>query len=181
LTEADGQITKAAETLGISHQALSDILNNQFPELFIELGIRRRSRRNGKKSDVLKNIAPIKLSDSQMACESGLRLNENASYYTFVLNGKRLPSLKTKLNVVVLIETSEQTAGATVIMQNQKTDEFHCGVLEMDKLTGIFYLNDSSVKDGFPFLLDDFKYYGKVVGYCLLEEDSGIQILFRPF
>ena len=31
LTEADGQITRATETLGISHQNLSDILNNQFP------------------------------------------------------------------------------------------------------------------------------------------------------
>jgi len=181
LTEANGQVTKAAETLGISHQALSDILNNQFPELFIELGIRRRSRRNGKRRDILKNIAPIKLSDSQISYNSSLRLNEESSYYTFVLNGKRLPSLKTKQNVVVLVEASEQTAGATVIMQNQKTNEFHCGVLEMDKLTGIFYLNDSAVKDGFPFLLDDFKYYGKVVGYCLIEEDSGIEILFRPF
>jgi tetratricopeptide (TPR) repeat protein len=181
LTDADLQISKAAETLGISHQSLSDILNNQFPELYIELGIKRRSRRNGKNRDVLKNIAPIKLSDSQMACGSGLRLNEESSYYTFALNGKHLPSLKTKQNVVVLVEASEQIAGATVIMQNQKTDEFHCGVLEMDKLTGIFYLNDSAVKDSFPFLLDDFKYYGKVVGYCLLEEDNGIQILFRPF
>jgi hypothetical protein len=181
LSRASGQITNAAKTLGISHQNLSDILNNQFPELFIELGIRRRSRRNGKKRDILKNIAPIKLSDSQMACESGLKLNEESSYYTFVLNGKRLPSLKTKLNVVVLVEASEQIAGETVIMQNQKTDEFHCGMLEMDRLTGIFYLNDSSVKDGFPFLLDDFKYYGKVIGYCLLEDDSGIQILFRRF
>ena len=181
LTDSNGQINKAAEKLGISHQNLSDILNNQFPELFIELGIRRRLRRNGEKRDILKNIAPIKLSDSQMACESSLRLNENASYYTFALNGKRLPSLKTKQNVVVLVEASEQIAGEVVIMQNQKTDEFHCGVLEMDKLTGIFYLNDSSVKDSFPFLLDDFKYYGKVVGYCLLEEDSGIQILFLPF
>ena len=181
LAEANGQVTKAAETLGISHQALSDILNNQFPELFIELGIRRRSRRNGKKRDIFQNIAPIKLSDSQMAFESGLKLNENASYYTFVLNGKRLPSLKTKQNVVVLVEASEQTAGDVVIMQNQKTDEFHCGVLEMDKLTGIFYLNDFSLKNGFPFLLDDFKYYGKVIGYCLLEEDSSTQILFRHF
>jgi tetratricopeptide (TPR) repeat protein len=181
LTDAKLQISKAAETLEISHQSLSDILNNQFPELYIELGIKRRSRRNGKRRDVLKNIAPIKLSDSQMAFESSLKLNEDASYYTFVLNGKRLPSLKTKQNVVVLVEASEQTAGDVVIMQNQKTDEFHCGVLEMDKLTGIFYLNDSSVKDGFPFLLDDFKYYGKVVGYCLLEEDSSTQILFRHF
>ena len=181
LKSADGQVTKAAETLGISHQNLSDILNNQFPELFIELGIRRRSRRNGKKRDILKNIAPIKLSDSQISYDSSLKLNEESSYYTFVLNGKRLPSLKTKLNVVVLVEASEQTAGATVIMQNQKTNEFHSGVLEVDNLTGIFYLNNSSVKDGFPFLLDDFKYYGKVIGYCLLEEHSGIQILFRPF
>jgi tetratricopeptide (TPR) repeat protein len=181
LTEADGQITKAAETLGISHQNLSDILNNQFPELFIELGIRRRSRRNGKKRDVLKNIAPVKLSDSQMACDGSLRLNENASYYTFVLNGKRLPSLKTKQNVVVLVEASEQTAGEVVIMQNQKTDEFHCGMLEIDKLTEIFYLKDSSVKDDFPHLLDDFKYYGKVVGYCLLEDSSERKIIFQPF
>jgi tetratricopeptide (TPR) repeat protein len=181
LTDAELQISKAAETLGISHQSLSDILNNQFPELFIELGIRRRSRRNGKKGDILKNIAPIKLSDSQISYNSSLKLNEESSYYTFVLNGKRLPSLKTKQNVVVLVEASEQIAGATVIMQNQKTNEFHCGVLEMDKLTGIFYLNDSSVKDGFPFLLDDFKYYGKIVGYCLIEKDSGIEILFRPF
>src|SRR5215213_4919769 len=125
LTDSDLRITKAADTLGISHQSLSDILNNQFPELFIELGIRRRSRRNGKKRDVLKNIAPIKLSDSQMSYESSLKLNENASYYTFVLNGKRLSSLKTKLNVVVLVEASEQIAGTVVIMQNQKTDEFH--------------------------------------------------------
>jgi tetratricopeptide (TPR) repeat protein len=181
LTDADLQITKAAETLGISHQNLSDILNKQFPELYIELGIRRRSRRNGKKTEILQNIAPVRLSDSQMAYDRRLKLNEDSTYYTFVLNGKRLPSLKTKQNVVALIEASAQAAGATVIMQNQKTNAFHCGVLEIDNLTGIFYLNDSAVKDGFPFLLDDFKYYGKVVGYCLLEEDSGIEILFRPF
>jgi tetratricopeptide (TPR) repeat protein len=181
LTDAEKQITKAAESLGVSHQNLSDILNNQFPELYIELGIQRRARRNGKKRDILQNVAPVKLSDSQMACESGLRLNEESSYYTFALNGKRLPSLKTKQNVIVLIESGEQSAGETVIMQNQKNNAFHCGVLEMDKLTGIFYLNDSAVKDDFPFLLDDFKYYGKVVGYCPLEEDSGTQILFRPF
>jgi tetratricopeptide (TPR) repeat protein len=181
LTDADGQVTKAAETLGISHQNLSDILNNQFPELFIELGIRRRSRRNGKKRDVFKNVTPVKLSDSQMSYDGDLKLNEGASYYTFALNGKSLPSLKTKQNVIVLIESGEQSAGETVIMQNQKTDEFHCGVLEIDNLTEIFYLNDSAVKDDFPCLLDDFKYYGKVVGYCLLEEDSGTQIFFRPF
>jgi tetratricopeptide (TPR) repeat protein len=181
LIDAEKQITKAAESLGVSHQNLSDILNNQFPELYIELGIQRRARRNGKKRDILQGIAPVKLSDSQMACESGLKLNEESSYYTFALNGKRLPSLRTKQNVIVLIESGEQTAGETVIMQNQKNNAFHCGVLEMDKLTGIFYLNDSAVKDDFPFLLDDFKYYGKVVGYCLLEEDSGTQIFFRPF
>ncbi|MDQ3802163.1 MAG: hypothetical protein M3384_22275, partial [Acidobacteriota bacterium] len=181
LTEADLQISKAAQTLGISHQNLSDILNNQFPELYIELGIRRRSRRNGKRNDLLPNIAPVKLSESQMAYDSGLRLNEEASYYTFALSGKRLPSLKTRQNVIVLVEAGEESAGETVIMQNQKTDAFHCGVLEIDNLTGIFYLNDTSVKDDFPYLLDDFKYYGKVVAYCPLEEDGGTQILFRPF
>jgi hypothetical protein len=181
LTAADRQISKAAATLGISHQNLSDILNNQFPELYIELGIRRRAPRNGKKRDVLRNIAPVRFGDSQMTCDRRLKLNEDASYYTFALSGKHLPSLKTKENAVVLVEAANQTAGATVIMQNQKTDEFHCGVLETDKLTGIFYLNDSSVKNDFPSLLDDFKYYGKVVGYCLLEEESGSEILFRPF
>jgi tetratricopeptide (TPR) repeat protein len=181
LTEADLQISKAAETLGISHQSLSDILNNQFPELYIELGLRRRSRRNGKRTDLLPNIAPVKLSDSQMAYDGGLRLNEEASYYTFALNGKRLPSLKTRQNVIVLVEAGEESAGETVIMQNQKTGEFHCGVLEIDNLTGILYLNDSSVKDDFPYLLDDFKYFGKVVAFCPLEEDSGTRILFRPF
>ncbi|HEX9960375.1 MAG TPA: hypothetical protein VGB00_05555, partial [Pyrinomonadaceae bacterium] len=181
LTDAEKQITKAAESLGVSHQNLSDILNNQFPELYIELGIQRRARRNGKKRDVLQNVAPVKLSESQMSYDGSLKLNEESSYYTFALNGKHLPSLKTKQNVIVLVKSDEQSAGETVIMQNQKNNAFHCGVLEIDKLTGIFYLNDSSVKDDFPFLLDDFKYYGKVVGYCLLEEDSGTQILFRPF
>ncbi|MDQ3801854.1 MAG: hypothetical protein M3384_20715 [Acidobacteriota bacterium] len=181
LTASDLQITKAAQKLGISHQNLSDILNNQFPELYIELGIKRRSRRNGKKRDVLPNISPVRLSDEQMSYADSLLLNEDASYYTFALNGKRLPSLKTKENVIVLVEDAEQTAGATVIMQNQKTGEFHCGVLEIDNLTGIFYLNDSAVKDDFPYLLDDFKYFGKVVGYCPLEKDSGVRIFFRPF
>ena len=181
LTDADRQITKAAATLGISHQNLSHILNNQFPELYIELGIGRRASRNGKKRDVLPNITPVRLSDSQMSCDGGLKLNEDASYYTFALNGKHLPSLKTKQNAVVLVEVASQTAGATVIMQNQKTSEFHCGVLELDKLTGMFYLNDSSSKDDFPYLLDDFKYYGKVVGYCLLEEETVSKFCFVPF
>ena len=48
LTNGDLQITKAAETLGVSHQNLSNILNNQFPELYDELGIYRRVRRNAK-------------------------------------------------------------------------------------------------------------------------------------
>lgn len=51
----------------------------------------------------------------------------------------------------------------------------------MDKLTGIFYLSDSFQKDDFPFLVDDFKYYGKIVGYCPLEDDASKEILFRPF
>lgn len=181
LTDADGQITKAAETLGISHQNLSEILNNQFPELYAELGIRRRSRRSGKKAEILPGIAPVSLNSNEMFFDGGLKLKTEASYYTFALNGKRLPSLKTKQNLIVLIESVEKSLGATVVVQNQKNNEFHCGTLEMDTLTGIFYLNDSSSKDGFPILFDDFKHYGKVVGYCLLEENGGNKILFRPF
>lgn len=180
LTEADLQVTKAAQTLGISHQSLSDILNNQFPELYIELGIKRRSRRNGKKVEVLKNIAPIKLSDSQMALDQDLNLNDDAAYYTFAMNGSRLPALKTKQNVIVLVESTDKTAGETVIVQNQKTNDFHCGVLELDKLTEIQYLYDSTSKDDFPFLLEDFKYFGKIVAYSLIE-DSDPEILFRPY
>jgi tetratricopeptide (TPR) repeat protein len=183
LTEADLQVTKAAETLGITHQNLSDMLNKQFPELYDELGIRRRSRRNGngKKVEYLKNIAPVSLNPSEMFFDGGLELKGEASYYTFAMNGKRLPSLKTKQNVIVLVESGEASSATTVIMQNQKTNDFHCGTLEMDRLTGIFYLNDALQKDDFPFLFDDFKYYGKVVGYCLLEDDAGKEIMFRPF
>ena len=183
LKDADLQITKAAETLGITHQNLSDMLNKQFPELYDELGIRRRSRRNGngKKVEGLKNIAPVSLNPSEMFFDGGLKLKNDASYYTFAMSGKRLPSLKTKQNVIALVESGEESSGTTVIMQNQKTNDFYCGTLEMDTLTGIFYLNDSLQKDDFPFLFDDFKYYGKVVGYCLLEENNRAQILFRPF
>jgi tetratricopeptide (TPR) repeat protein len=183
LTEADLQVTKAAETLGISHQNLSNILNNQFPELYDELGIYRRARRNakGKKIENLRGIAPASLKQSRMIFDGGLRLKDKATYYTFAMNGRCLPSLKTRQNVVVLVESAEESSGATVIMQNRETNNFHCGVLEMDNLTGIFYLNDSSQKDSFPFLFDDFKYYGTVVGYCLLEETAGKKIMFRPF
>jgi hypothetical protein len=92
-----------------------------------------------------------------------------------------LPSLKTRQDVLVLVEAADASSAATVIMQNRETNNFHCGVLEMDNLTGIFYLNDFSQKDNFPFLFDDFKYYGKVVGFCLLEESESKKIMFRPF
>jgi len=116
-----------------------------------------------------------------MFFDGGLKLRDEASYYTFAMSGRRLPSLKTKQNVIVLVESGEAFSGTTVIMQNQRTNDFHCGTLEMDKLTGIFYLNDLSEKDGFPFLFDDFKYYGKVFGYCVLEDDDGKDIMFLPF
>ena len=51
LTRAGHVMKKAAATLNISQANLSDIVRRQFPELFDELGIRKRKkRRMGKKS-----------------------------------------------------------------------------------------------------------------------------------
>ena len=46
MRESDGHVSKAALKLGLrSQQHLSEILNNQFPDIYDELGIKRRARR----------------------------------------------------------------------------------------------------------------------------------------
>lgn len=49
MRESGGHVTKAAQALGLrSQQHLSDILNNQFPDIYDELGIKRRARRTNQ-------------------------------------------------------------------------------------------------------------------------------------
>lgn len=194
LRENDFQVTKAAVALGISHQNLSDILNNQFPELYEELGIRRRAPRNSlkkakakksaradksskKKAGISHNrITPINFSHSEIA---GLPLSDNTSYFTFVMHGSRPPQIKLKRDVVVLVENSEAGLDVPVIVQNRKSKDFHCGFFEKDEWTDILYFKDTDKKDGVPILLDDLKYYGKIIGFCRLDKTSDKKIKFK--
>lgn len=46
LTASHNAIGAAAKRLGVSHQCLSEMINTQFPELYDELGMKRRARRS---------------------------------------------------------------------------------------------------------------------------------------
>lgn len=187
LIQANGIIGKAAKILRLkNHQALSDILNNQFPELLGELGFRRRARRNVDKSKKTRartiNINPTNILQEREISRLVLT-GKNFSFdfnvpseqfETYYFDKYLMKSFGVESGAIVaVIPVTELKAGMIVLVSNE--DRFSVGKTEHDGWAGIYYISDER---GNPIPLDENNVIGEPIGFCLFSEADKKYIQF---
>lgn len=187
LRSADNNVGQAAELLGLkSHQALSEILNKQFPELYDELGIVRRKRR----SDAVKkqisrsspisdrDFAPLDLSGRFNVVQFGSRLT-SAEIGTYFCSYRLLEQFKVDRDCVVAVELNpDHRNGLLIVYEYQQV--FYIGTLEWDSFTGL-YCVQCPVSD-MPLLLgEDVRIIGSPLGAFPVELlKTTKEVMFYP-
>lgn len=179
LIDSGGGIVEASKTLGLrSHQALSEILNKQFPELYGELGIARRKRRPNRQAARERQNSERSIAD--------IALIEMPSRYSFTFpTGFQPSAIQTYYcSKRVMAAYGVNDEAVIVVDVNCRADKFAPGLivlfgvdgelqletLKRDNLTRLFYVNPTEFDCPMP--IDEVQ-MGVVIGYCLLEALDG--------
>jgi tetratricopeptide (TPR) repeat protein len=163
MRESGGHVSKAALKLGLrSQQHLSDILNNQFPDIHDELGIKRRARRSStapKKQPlgVARLVIPKNSTCSFNFAWSG---TEELQFFRFPRNLMREFGVRTDAVVAVIpVESESLVDGGVVLYFNNGA--FRIGRLCFDEFTELFLIDLEE-----PTFLSDVELIGVPIGYC---------------
>jgi hypothetical protein len=162
--ESEGHVAKAARKLGLrSQQHLSNILNNQFPDIYDELGIKRRAPRS---KVTRKREPPLGL--------SRLIMPKSRTYlFNFTWRGMLEPQfyyfprylmlpfgIKTNAIVAVMPVRSESLFDGGIVLYSYK-DTFRIGRLAHDDLTQLFLVDLEEL-----IFLSDVNLIGVPIGHC---------------
>lgn len=194
LRRNNASITDTASELGISHQSLSDILHNQFPELRKEFGLNNRMRRDSKiiskipettaknrtkkiREQEARKITPVDLSRSEIVFEN-FDLSDNDEIFTFIAPSYVLRQFGIAGDAIVCVVKQDFQPGQPFVICERQNTAYDCGIAAIDDLTGYFYLirEDDAPK---PFSSKEFFSIGKIAGFCLLESISDQQVMFK--
>jgi hypothetical protein len=164
MRESGNHVSKAARRLGLrSQQHLSDILNNQFPDIYEELGIKRRVRRTNQTKqkqpapDLARLVMPKNRTFSFNFAWSG---KEELQFFYFPRNLMREFGLKTAAIVAVMAAKSEPLFDGGVVLYFNN-DTFRIGRLSYDEFTELFLVDLEE-----PTFLSDVELIGVPIGYC---------------
>ncbi|HEX8287874.1 MAG TPA: tetratricopeptide repeat protein [Pyrinomonadaceae bacterium] len=162
------------------HQTLSQILNNQFPELYDELGIKRRrspGKRDSDPKEKKKKVKTVKTSSAdkeisrlvmqnvKFSFKFNLRAKSLETYYFGSSLMKRFGVAGDAVVAVVPIERIEQ--GIPLLISED--EDYALGRAEYDEFAGLFYLvND----EGSPVPIDNSNVIGIPVGYCPMADSD---------
>ena len=179
LIQAKGKISKAATLLGLkSHQALSDILTNQFPKLYEELGFRRRRARRkeqnggGESRTVVissesilseAKAAQIVLPGKNFAFDFSCPVEEFKTFYfdRFLMKKFGIESGA----IVALVSVAEIKPGMLLLMHDG--EGLTLAKAEYDSWARVCFFWDER---GEPVPLDAEQVVGEPVGYCLIAD-----------
>ncbi len=194
LRRNNASITDTASELGISHQSLSDILHNQFPELRKEFGLNNRMRRDSKiiskktepaaknrtkktREQEVRKITPVDLSRSEIVFEN-FDLSDNDEIITFIAPSYILGQFGVAGDSIICVVKQDFQPGQPFIICERENTAYNCGIAAIDDLTGYFYLicGDDEPK---PFSSNEFFSIGRIAGFCLLESISDQQVMFK--
>ncbi len=194
LRRNNASVTETASELGISHQSLSDILHNQFPELRKEFGLNNRMRRDSKiitkktepapknktnkpQEQEVRKITPIDLSRSEIVFEN-FDLSDNDEIFTFIAPSHILQQFGVSGDAIICVVKMDFHPGQPFVICERENTVYDCGIAAIDDLTGYFYLmrEDDEPK---PFSSNEFFSIGRVAGFCLLESISNQQVMFK--
>ncbi len=179
LIEAKGVIGKAAQILRLkNHQALSDILNKQFPELMDELGFQRRAKRRSKIERPERNfstpqtweIVPLKLEDKHFAFEFEVWFDTFETFH-FEKYAMQIFGVESA-SVVAVAPVSKIKAGMFILCADEY--RFFAGKAEYDDWSGIYFIQD---ENGYPTPFEKENIIGEPVAFCpsALAEDKTIK------
>jgi len=183
LIEANGVIGKAAKILRLkNHQALSDILNKQFPELLGELGFKRRARRTLEKhsktininsNEILqeREISRLILTGKNFSFDFNVEAEQFETYY---FDKYLMKSFGIEAGAIVaVVAVKELKAGMLVLVSSEYG--FSVGKTEHDGWAGIYFISDEQNN---PIPLDDKNVIGEPIGFCLFSEADNKYIQF---
>lgn len=165
MRQANSGIVEASKILGLkNHQALSEMLNKQFPEIYEELGIRRRSRRQDAKSErpaakkiSLRDISRIR---NSAASRTGMQGVE-----TFYFSAKIMAEFGVSEESIVAVSKAGSMDAGLHIVYSIDNDLF-LGKVQRDQFSGLFFVKI----DGREALLDELQIIGTPTGYCRLSQ-----------
>ncbi|MGC2238981.1 MAG: tetratricopeptide repeat protein [Pyrinomonadaceae bacterium] len=176
LVEANGTVGVAAKILGLnSHQALSDILNKQFPGLLQELGFSRRARRGTVmkssqaetvNSDYFlseREITRLILPGSNFSFDFNISTEKFETFYfdKYLMRNFGIDSA----SIVAVVPVSKLKAGQNIVVCDK--DVFTVAKVEYNDWSGIYFISDAR---GEPLPLDEKNVVGEPVGYCLFSK-----------
>ncbi|MDQ3750878.1 MAG: hypothetical protein M3367_17945 [Acidobacteriota bacterium] len=194
LRRNNASVTDTASELGISHQSLSDILHNQFPELRKEFGLNNRMRRDSKiisektetaaknrtketREQEVRKITAVDLSRSEIVFEN-FDLSDNDEIFTFIAPSYILDQFGVAGDAIICVVKQDFQLGQPFVICERENMAYDCGIAAIDDLTGYFYLvcEDDEPK---PFSSNEFFSIGRIAGFCLLESISDQQVMFE--
>ncbi|MGC2237628.1 MAG: hypothetical protein WA584_15805 [Pyrinomonadaceae bacterium] len=187
LIEANGKVSEAAKILRLkNHQALSDILNKQFPELLGELGFRRRAKRNSVKSENSQprtiNINPnesLQEREISRIILTGKNFSfdfkvESEQFETYYFDKYLMKSFGIESGAIVaVVPVKELKAGMLILISNE--DGFSVGKTEYDGWAGIYFIFDEKIN---PIPIDEKNVIGEPIGFCLFSQADKKYIQF---
>jgi tetratricopeptide (TPR) repeat protein len=169
MRESEGHVGDAARALGLrSQQHLSDILNNQFPDIYDELRIKRRARRSGSAAPKSPVPAPVPAGVTRLIMPKNRTYSFNFAYtdqsdphfYYFPRHMMGGFGVKTDAVVAVVPARAESLYHDAPVLY-VLDDIFRIGRLSFDDFTGLFLVD----LEDFIFL-SDVQLLGVPVGYC---------------
>lgn len=179
LSRNRGEIVRSSNELGVSHQTLSEILNRQFPDLYSELGIKRRVRRpaGSKRKTLPSGICLFEGSDLRYRLPVNPATNHVRLFHTCRKTSASI-GLKGQ-NVVAFVLDVSPCKGMTVLYTHR--DKFHIGNIIIQDDTGLPAIE---LEDGFYVFLDDVNVIGVPIAYCpakaAVSTDSIVSFLLMP-
>jgi tetratricopeptide (TPR) repeat protein len=187
LISSGGKIGEAAKILGLkNHQALSEILNKQFPELLSELGFKRRSKRNSDKSEnspsktlnlnsaeILneREISRLVLTDKHFSFDFNM---SSPQFETFYFDKYLMMQFGIDSGAIVAVVPAKKLRKGMIVLISDE-DKFSVGKVEYDSWAGIYFILD---EEGNPIPIDKENIAGEPIGYCSFSKADNKYIQF---
>jgi tetratricopeptide (TPR) repeat protein len=165
--QTEGHMAKASKVLGLrSQQHLSQILNREFPDIYDELGIKRRARR----SNPTKKAPPLDL--SRLIMPKGRTYSFNFAwrgtlepqFFYFPKYLMRPFGIKADAIVAVMPVKSESLFDGGIVLYSYNYT-YRIGRLAHDELTQLFLVDLEEL-----IFLSDVNLIGVPIGYCSLAD-----------
>jgi tetratricopeptide (TPR) repeat protein len=180
MQQTAGHVGDAAKVLGLkSQQHLSDILNNQFPDIYEELGLKRRARRS--------DAAVPRRPDAAPPGVTRLIMPKNRTYaFNFAFSGgdpdfyyfprdmmKKFGVRSDGVVAVIPVKPDAVSDGEPVLYM--RDDSFKVGRLSFDALSGLYLVDLEDLT-----FLSDVQLLGVTVGFCPVAKRNEKLMKFEP-